>query len=129
MQYFLHTIVSVLSCESSAGKPTSKMKIRLFWFNLIVLKTTLEKANTHPTEESKLIIRYYRESMLGEAQGAHQNYTVKRLFEKDRNSREIKTKRSTRTGILNSALHDEILVFCKGSSRYSCFGKCKKSGT
>ena len=97
MQYFLHTIVSVLSCESSAGKPTSKMKIRLFWFNLIVLKTTLEKANTHPTEESKLIIRYYRESMLGEAQGAHQNYTVKRLFEKDRNSREIKTKRSTRT--------------------------------
>lgn len=129
MQYFLHTIVSVLSCESSAGKPTSKMKIRLFWFNLIVLKTTLEKANTHPTEESKLIIRYYRESMLGEAQGAHQNYTVKRLFEKDRNSREIKTKRSTRTGILNSTSHTEILVFCKGSSRYSCFGKCKKSGT
>ena len=111
MQYFLHTIVSVLSCESSAGKPTSKMKIRLFWFNLIVLKTTLEKANTHPTEESKLIIRYYRESMLGEAQGAHQNYTVKRLFEKDRNSREIKTKRSTRTGILNSTSHNEILVF------------------
>lgn len=129
MQYFLHTIVSVLSCESSAGKPTSKMKIRLFWFNLIVLKTTLEKANTHPTEESKLIIRYYRESMLGEAQGAHQNYTVKRLFEKDRNSREIKTKRSTRTGILNSTSHDEILVFCKGCSRHSCFGKCKKSGT
>lgn len=129
MQYFLHTIVSVLSCESSAGKPTSKMKIRLFWLNLIVLKTTLEKANTHPTEESKLIIRYYRESMLGEAQGAHQNYTVKRLFEKDRNSREIKTKRSTRTGILNSTSHTEILVFCKGSSRYSCFGKCKKSGT
>lgn len=129
MQYFLHTIVSVLSCESSAGKPTSKMKIRLFWFNLIVLKTTLEKANTHPTEESKLIIRYYSESMLGEAQGAHQNYTVKRLFEKDRNSREIKTKRSTRTGILNSTSHTEILVFCKGSSRYSCFGKCKKSGT
>ena len=129
MQYFLHTIVSVLSCESSAGKPTSKMKIRLFWFNLIVLKTTLEKTNTHPTEESKLIIRYYRESMLGEAQGAHQNYTVKRLFEKDRNSREIKTKRSTRTGILNSTSHDEILVFCKGYSRYSCFGKCKKSGT
>ena len=129
MQYFLHTIVSVLSCESSAGKPTSKMKIRLFSFNLIVLKTTLEKANTHPTEESKLIIRYYRESMLGEAQGAHQNYTVKRLFEKDRNSREIKTKRSTRTGILNSTSHTEILVFCKGSSRYSCFGKCKKSGT
>lgn len=129
MQYFLHTIVSVLSCESSAGKPTSKTKIRLFWFNLIVLKTTLEKANTHPTEESKLIIRYYRESMLGEAQGAHQNYTVKRLFEKDRNSREIKTKRSTRTGILNSTSHDEILVFCKGSSRHSCFGKCKKSGT
>lgn len=129
MQYFLHTIVSVLSCESSAGKPTSKMKIRLFWFNLIVLKTTLEKANTHPTEESKLIIRYYRESMLGEAQGAHQNYTVKRLFEKDRNSREIKTKRSTRTGILNSTSHTEILVFCKGSSRHSCFGKCKKSGT
>ena len=129
MQYFLHTIVSVLSCESSAGKPTSKMKIRLFWFNLIVLKTTLEKANTHPTEESKLIIRYYRESMLGEAQGAHQNYTVKRLFEKDHNSREIKTKRSTRTGILNSTSHTEILVFCKGSSRYSCFGKCKKSGT
>ena len=129
MQYFLHTIVSVLSCESSAGKPTSKTKIRLFWFNLIVLKTTLEKANTHPTEESKLIIRYYRESMLGEAQGAHQNYTVKRLFEKDRNSREIKTKRSTRTGILNSTSHTEILVFCKGSSRYSCFGKCKKSGT
>lgn len=129
MQYFLHTIVSVLSCESSAGKPTSKMKIRLFWLNLIVLKTTLEKANTHPTEESKLIIRYYRESMLGEAQGAHQNYTVKRLFEKDRNSREIKTKRSTRAGILNSTSHTEILVFCKGSSRYSCFGKCKKSGT
>lgn len=127
MQYFLHTIVSVLSCESSAGKPTSKTKIRLFWFNLIVLKTTLEKANTH--QESKLIIRYYRESMLGEAQGAHQNYTVKRLFEKDRNSREIKTKRSTRTGILNSTSHDEILVFCKGSSRHSCFGKCKKSGT
>lgn len=129
MQYFLHTIVSVLSCESSAGKPTSKMKIRLFWLNLFVLKTTLEKANTHPTEESKLIIRYYRESMLGEAQGAHQNYTVKRLFEKDRNSREIKTKRSTRTGILNSTSHTEILVFSKGSSRYSCFGKCKKSGT
>lgn len=129
MQYFLHTIVSLLSRESSAGKPTSKMKIRLFWFNLIVLKTTLEKANTHPTEESKLIIRYYRESMLGEAQGAHQNYTVKRLFEKDRNSREIKTKRSTRTGILNSTSHTEILVFCKGSSRHSCFGKCKKSGT
>ena len=39
--------------------------------------------------------------MLGEAQGSHQNYTVKRLFEKDRNSREIKTKRSTRTGTLN----------------------------
>ena len=129
MQYFLHTIVSVLSCKSSAGKPTSKMKIRLFWLNLIVLKTTLEKANTHPTEESKLILRYYRESMLGEAQGAHQNYTVKRLFEKDRNSREIKTKRSTRTGILNSTSNTEILVFCKGSSRYSCFGKCKKSGT
>lgn len=87
------------------------------------------KRPTHPTEESKLIIRYYRESMLGEAQGSHQNYTVKRLFEKDRNSREIKTKRSTRTGILNSTSHDEILVFCKGSSRYSCFGKCKKSGT
>ena len=52
------------------------------------------KRPTHPTEESKLIIRYYRESMLGEAQGSHQNYTVKRLFEKDRNSREIKTKRS-----------------------------------
>ena len=63
MQYFLHTIVSVLSCESSAGKPTSKMKIRLFWFNLIVLKTTLEKTNTHPTEESKLIIRYYRNQL------------------------------------------------------------------
>ena len=76
------------------------MKIRLFWFNLIVLKTTLEKANT-----SNGRIKTNNPILQGiyawRGAGISPKLYGQTAFEKDRNSREIKTKRSTRTGTLN----------------------------